>query len=126
MSAYRKYKASSSGNSGSFWLSFSDMMSVLVLIFIFVIFSMIYTLKEAQDKYVEAHNEYEIALAELEAKNEENANLLVLVSDYENQLNQAQDELNEANRQLVVITGEKNKLQTAFDEQNTLVISLQA
>ena len=44
MKRYRKQTASSSN--GSFWLSFSDMMSVLVLIFIFVIFSMMFTLNE--------------------------------------------------------------------------------
>ena len=38
MSAYRKVKLRPQGSNGSFWLSFSDMMSVLVLIFIFVIF----------------------------------------------------------------------------------------
>ena len=62
MSAYRRYKPQSSGNSGSFWLSFSDMMSVLVLIFIFVIFSMIYNLKQAQDDYVAASAPYFLQL----------------------------------------------------------------
>ena len=126
MKAHYRQKVPLSGGSGSFWLSFSDMMSVLVLIFIFVIFSMIYTLKEAQDKYVEAHNEYEIALAELEAKNEENTNLLVLISEYETQLIDTMDELDEANRQLIVITGDKDKLQTQLDEQSALVVILQA
>ncbi len=126
MKNYRRRRPSSGGGNASFWLSFLDLMSVLVLIFIFVIFSMMYTLKEAQDNYIQAHNEYEIALAELEAKNEENANLLVLVSDYETQLNDTQDALDEANKQLIVITGEKANLQTELDEQKTLVVSLKA
>ena len=59
-------KGRSGGENGSFWLSFSDMMSVLVLIFIFVIFSMMFTLNEQETKYIEARNEYQIALARAE------------------------------------------------------------
>ena len=50
MKAYTRKKNAASGSNGSFWLSFSDMMSVLVLIFIFVIFSMMFTLNEQENK----------------------------------------------------------------------------
>ena len=124
MSSYRRQKKSAPSASGSFWLSFSDMMSVLVLIFIFVIFSMIYNLKQAQDDYVAAHNEYEIARAALEASEAEKANLIVLVSDYENQITELEDELEETNRTLIVIAGEKDDLQSQLDDKDTIILDL--
>ena len=44
MSAINRRRRTVSRETGSFWLSFSDMMSVLVLVFIFVIFSMMLSL----------------------------------------------------------------------------------
>ena len=131
MTGYRRRRKCESGGSGSFWLSFSDMMSVLVLIFIFVIFSMMFNLKKAQDDYVTAHNEYELAMAELDESRQENANLVILLGDRESQIDElsgkldsANEELKETKQQLVVITGEKQNLQSELDSNKTVITDL--
>ena len=124
-------KGRSSGENGSFWLSFSDMMSVLVLIFIFVIFSMMFTLNEQETKYIEARNEYQIALARAEASEKEQENLVILLGEAQNALTAAEQErdtavnnLTDASEQIHILS---DKLAQANDElakQTTIIINL--
>ena len=75
----RLKNGSQGGSGGSFWLSFSDMMSVLVLIFIFVIFSMMFTLNEQEQKYKTAQEQYLIAEARAKASQDELDNIVSLI-----------------------------------------------
>ncbi|MBQ1256469.1 MAG: hypothetical protein IIX93_04255, partial [Clostridia bacterium] len=56
---------------GSFWLSFSDMMSVLVLVFIFVIFSMMLTLAEQTERLKKTEEQYTEAMIRMKKSEEE-------------------------------------------------------
>ena len=124
-------KGRSGGENGSFWLSFSDMMSVLVLIFIFVIFSMMFTLNEQETKYIEARNEYQIALARAETSEKEQENLVILLGEAQNALTAAEQErdtavnnLSDASEQIHILS---DKLAQANDElakQTTIIINL--
>ena len=124
-------KHGGSGEGGSFWLSFSDMMSVLVLIFIFVIFSMMFTLNEQENKYIEARNEYQIALARAEASEKEQENLIILLGEAQDALTAAEQErdtavnnLSDASEQIHILS---DKLAQANDElakQTTIIINL--
>lgn len=72
---------------GGFWLSFSDMMSVLVLVFIFVIFSMMLSLAQTEEQY-------NIAKARMEASELALSEKETLLIAQEAQLKTLTDELN--------------------------------
>lgn len=115
MKHYRKQTASSSN--GSFWLSFSDMMSVLVLIFIFVIFSMMFTLNEQEEKYKQARDEYLIAEARAKASEESEQEMIILLSEAEKKLENAEAQLSEAESKLLVVQAE-------LQEGRTIILNL--
>lgn len=84
----RRPKTASQGNSGgSFWLSFSDMMSVLVLIFIFVIFSMMFTVNEQEEK--------------VRASQQELEHTILILQDTENELDSVKGELEDSKTTIV-------------------------
>ena len=94
--AVRRGRRRASGENGSFWLSFSDMMSVLVLIFIFVIFAMLHTLNEHEKQLEVTRAEYEAAKIRFDATQAENEQLVIILGNTENALASAQAELDEA------------------------------
>ena len=129
---YDRRRRKSGGESGSFWLSFSDMMSVLVLIFIFVIFSMMFTLNEQENKYIQARNEYQIALARAEESEQDREELIILLGEANSALAAAEQERDTAVSNLADATEQihilSDKLDTANDElaeKNTIIINLQ-
>ena len=108
--------AVSSGENGSFWLSFSDMMSVMVLIFVFVIFAMMYSLEETKEGLTQLQEEYSIALARTEASEQEQQRLIILLADKEQELAQVSQELEATGAQIALLQSENSELQTANDE----------
>ena len=128
----RHGRKSPGGEGGSFWLSFSDMMSVLVLIFIFVIFSMMFTLNEQENKYIEARNEYQIALARAEASEQEQENLIILLGKAQDALTAAEQErdtavnnLADATEQIHILSDKLQSTESELGKQSTIIISLQ-
>ena len=107
----RRLKNASQGSSGgSFWLSFSDMMSVLVLIFIFVIFSMMFTLNEQEQKYKTAQEQYLIAEARAKASQDELDKTVIILQDTQAQLESMQGELEESQMVIIDLRSEKDAM----------------
>ena len=117
MKAYSRKKNAASGSNGSFWLSFSDMMSVLVLIFIFVIFSMMFTLNEQENKYKQAQEQYLIAEARARASEESEEEMILLLSEANQKLENAEEKLSDAESKLLVIQAE-------LEEGRTIILDL--
>lgn len=106
--------------SGNYWLSFSDMMSVLVLVFIFVIFSMLLSLdrqkeqlEKTEDQYAEAMARIELSEKALSEKEgllaDSEAQLQVLTEELEGKtviLAERETELSEKEEQLAFLTNE--------------------
>lgn len=113
----RARRSRTGGESGSFWLSFSDMMSVLVLIFIFVIFTMMFTLNEHEESLKKTQREYEVALLRAEAAEEENERMVILLGETESRLSTVQASLDSANETLAIVSAQ-------LDESNTVIITL--
>jgi len=101
-----------SGESGSFWLSFSDMMSVLVLIFIFVIFSMLYSLDKTKVGLEELRTQYAAAMTELDTSKAEQERLVILLAEQETELETAKAERDSQNELVLSLTAENNSLKT--------------
>lgn len=116
---YRGMKNRRSGESGSFWLSFSDMMSVLVLIFIFVIFTMMFTLQEHEDDLKKTRDEYEIAMLRASVAEEENQRMVIVLGEARADLAAAQADLENANEQLTLISGQ-------LEESSTIILDLRS
>ncbi|MBR4234466.1 MAG: OmpA family protein [Clostridia bacterium] len=112
--AVRRGRRRASGENGSFWLSFSDMMSVLVLIFIFVIFAMLHTLNEHEKQLEVTRAEYEAAKIRFDATQAENEQLVIILGNTENALASAQAELDEAKTQTALLTEKVNSDQTVI------------
>ena len=79
--------------SGSFWLSFSDMMSVLVLVFIFVIFSMMLSLDRQKEQLEKTEDQYAEAMARIEQGEKALSEKESLLADSEAQLQIITEEL---------------------------------
>ena len=79
--------------SGSFWLSFSDMMSVLVLVFIFVIFSMMLSLDRQKEQLEKTEDQYAEAMARMEKSEKALSEKEGLLADSEAQLKIITEEL---------------------------------
>lgn len=107
---------------GSFWLSFSDMMSVLVLVFIFVIFSMMLTLAEQTERLKKTEDQYTQAMIRMK-KSEEELNekeqLLILQSDKLNELTE------ELNRQAVLLSEKEEELEKTLSENRVIILDLE-
>lgn len=122
MRQMNRRKRVKTGQSGSFWLSFSDMMSVLVLVFIFVIFSMMLSLAEQTEKLKKTEQQYTEAMLRMQ-KSEEELNekeqILVLQSDKLNQLTE------EINRQADLLSEKEEELEKTLSENQIIIYDLE-
>ncbi len=94
MSAMNRRRRTVSRETGSFWLSFSDMMSVLVLVFIFVIFSMMLSLAKQKDQLVKTEDQYAAAMQRMEESEKELNEKKTILATTEAQLKDLTEELN--------------------------------
>ena len=110
-----------SRESGSFWLSFSDMMSVLVLVFIFVIFSMMLSLAQSKEQLDRQKDQ----LAKIE---EEMQIAKVLMEESEKELTEKEAQLllltDELNGQKVILAQQEEELKEQGIKQNTIRLSI--
>ncbi len=94
MSAINRRRRTVSRETGSFWLSFSDMMSVLVLVFIFVIFSMMLSLVKQKEQLAKTEDQYAAAMQRMEASEKELSEKKTILATTEAQLKDLTEELN--------------------------------
>lgn len=94
MSAINRRRRTISRETGSFWLSFSDMMSVLVLVFIFVIFSMMLSLVKQKEQLAKTEDQYAAAMQRMEASEKELSEKETILATTEAQLKDLTEELN--------------------------------
>ena len=94
MSAINRRRRTVSRETGSFWLSFSDMMSVLVLVFIFVIFSMMLSLVKQKEQLAKTEDQYAAAMQRMEASEKELSEKETILATTEAQLKDLTEELN--------------------------------
>ena len=94
MSAINRRRRTVSRETGSFWLSFSDMMSVLVLVFIFVIFSMMLSLVKQKEQLAKTEDQYAAAMQRMEASDKELSEKETILATTEAQLKDLTEELN--------------------------------
>ena len=94
MSAINRRRRTVSRETGSFWLSFSDMMSVLVLVFIFVIFSMMLSLAKQKEQLAKTEDQYAAAMQRMEASEKELNEKETILATTEAQLKDLTEELN--------------------------------
>lgn len=94
MSAINRRRRTVSRETGSFWLSFSDMMSVLVLVFIFVIFSMMLSLVKQKEQLAKTEDQYAAAMQRMEASEKELSEKETIIATTEAQLKDLTEELN--------------------------------
>ena len=94
MSAINRRRRTVSRETGSFWLSFSDMMSVLVLVFIFVIFSMMLSLVKQKEQLAKKEDQYAAAMQRMEASEKELSEKETILATTEAQLKDLTEELN--------------------------------
>ncbi len=107
---------------GSFWLSFSDMMSVLVLVFIFVIFSMMLTLAEQTERLKKTEDQYTQAMIRMQKSEEElNAKeqMLILQSD------KLQELTEEMNKQALLLSEKEEELENTLNENRVIILDLE-
>ena len=122
MRNYRRYaRAAARGRSGNqdFWLSFSDLMSVLVLVFILVLFYILYQYFLISDAYQEKLDEMLIVEAALNDKETQ----LALQKD---ELEAAQLGLTEAEEELAHQQLMLNLAQQSLEESETVLADKQA
>lgn len=94
MSAINRRRRTVSRETGSFWLSFSDMMSVLVLVFIFVIFSMMLSLVKQKEQLAKTEDQYAAAMQRMEASEKKLSEKETILATTEAQLKDLTEELN--------------------------------
>lgn len=94
MSAINRRRRTVSRETGSFWLSFSDMMSVLVLVFIFVIFSMMLSLVKQKEQLAKTEDQYAAAMQRMEASEKELSEKETILATTEAQLKDLTEKLN--------------------------------
>lgn len=122
MRAFNRRKPVRAKETGSFWLSFSDMMSVLVLVFIFVIFSMMLTLAEQTERLKKTEEQYTEAMIRMQKSEEElNAKeqMLILQSD---QLNELTEEMN---KQAILLSEKEEELEKTLSENRIIILDLE-
>lgn len=107
MSRYsRRGRARQSGEKNSFWLSFSDLMSALVLVIILVLFYILYQYFLMYDDYEERRDQMVVLQASLEQSEED-------IAAQQAALTAAQTELDE---KTAALTTAQNDLTAAQDE----------
>lgn len=122
MRAMNRRKHVHARETGSFWLSFSDMMSVLVLVFIFVIFSMMLSLAEQTERLKKTEDQYTEAMIRMkksEAELNEKEQMLIYQSD---QLNELTEELN---NKTILLSEKEEELKKTLDENNVIILDLE-
>ncbi|MBQ3169963.1 MAG: hypothetical protein IJB99_09410, partial [Clostridia bacterium] len=122
MRAMNRRKHVHTRETGSFWLSFSDMMSVLVLVFIFVIFSMMLSLAEQTERLKKTEDQYTEAMIRMqksEAELNEKEQMLILQSD---QLSELTEELN---NKTILLSEKEEELKKTLDENNVIILDLE-
>jgi len=103
MRNYRRYaRAAARGKSGNqdFWLSFSDLMSVLVLVFILVLFYILYQYFLISDAYQEKLDEMLVVEAALSDKETELTEAQDILALQQSELETAQTDLTDAQEEL--------------------------
>ena len=96
MSRYsRRGRARQSGEKNSFWLSFSDLMSALVLVIILVLFYILYQYFLMYDDYEERRDQMVVLQASLEQSEEDIAAQQAALTAAQEDLTAAQTELDE-------------------------------
>lgn len=122
MRQFNRRRRVRSKETGSFWLSFSDMMSVLVLVFIFVIFSMMLSLAEQTERLKKTEDQYTQAMIRMqksEAELNEKEQMLLLQSDRLNQLTE------EMNNQAVLLSEKEAELEKTLTENRVIILDLE-
>lgn len=121
-----KYRKSSrrGGETGSFWLSFSDMMSVLVLIFIFVIFAMLYSLDQTKTGLETLRNQYAAVVAERDESVNAQQLLIISLNEAETERDAAVAERDAAKAGEADAIAQLAVVQNQLDSQNTIITSL--
>ncbi len=99
--------------SGSFWLSFSDMMSVLVLVFIFVIFGMMSNLAEQESQVKSLADEYMKQVTDLTKDNNE---LTAALDEKQLAVTNLETQLSDAKGEILLLTG------TIDNQEETIIL----
>ena len=116
MSRYsRRGRARQSGEKNSFWLSFSDLMSALVLVIILVLFYILYQYFLMYDDYEERRDQMVVLQASLEQSEADIAAQQAALTAAQDDLTAAQSELDE---KTAALTSAQDELTTA---QNDLI-----
>ena len=111
MSRYsRRGRARQSGEKNSFWLSFSDLMSALVLVIILVLFYILYQYFLMYDDYEERRDQMVVLQASLEQSEEDIAAQQAALTAAQEDLTAAQTELDE---KTAALTSAQDELTTA-------------
>ena len=114
MSRYsRRGRARQSGEKNSFWLSFSDLMSALVLVIILVLFYILYQYFLMYDDYEERRDQMVVLQASLEQSEEDIAAQQAVLTAAQEDLTAAQTELDE---KTAALTTAQADLLSAQDE----------
>ena len=121
MSRYaRRGRARQSGEKNSFWLSFSDLMSALVLVIILVLFYILYQYFLMYDDYEERRDQMVVLQASLEQSEADIAAQQAALTAAQDDLTAAQSELDEKTAALNTaqdeLTTAQNDLTAAQDE----------
>ena len=117
MSRYsRRGRARQSGEKNSFWLSFSDLMSALVLVIILVLFYILYQYFLMYDDYEERRDQMVVLQASLEQSEADIAAQQAALTAAQDDLTAAQSELDE---KTAALNSAQDELTAAQDELTT-------
>lgn len=108
---------------GSFWLSFSDMMSVLVLVFIFVIFSMMLSLAEQTERLKKTEEQYTEAMVRMKQSEKELGEKEQLLIIQSRQLDELTEEMNQ---QAALLEEKEKELEETLNENQLIIINLES
>lgn len=123
MRAINRRKRVHAKETGSFWLSFSDMMSVLVLVFIFVIFSMMLSLAEQTERLKKTEDQYTEAMIRMKQSEKElgeKEQLLIIQSEKLDELTKEMD------AQAALLKEKEDELEKTLNENQIIIINLQS
>ena len=123
MRAMNRRRRVRSKETGSFWLSFSDMMSVLVLVFIFVIFSMMLSLAEQTERLKKTEEQYTQAMIRMKQSEKElgeKEQLLIIQSEKLDELTKEMD------AQSALLEQKEKELEKTLNENQLIIINLRS
>ena len=131
MSRYsRRGRARQSGDKNSFWLSFSDLMSALVLVIILVLFYILYQYFLMYDDYEARRDQMVILQSSLEQSEADIATQQAALDAAQSELTAAQDELDAKNSALTAaqdeLTAAQNELTAAQEDLAVQQLLLEA